>query len=153
MKRMHEHGRTLGWIITSSVALGLAGHVHADAPGGRFMPGKEIVLDTKTGLTWQQPFDGTSRDWAAAVMYCEGLELDEHDDWRLPSMKELQTIVDETRYNPAVDPNAFLNMPTDVFWTSSIWATNPSNAWVVYFSYGYSSIRDTTYSGRVRCVR
>lgn len=153
MKRIHKNGRALGWIIASSFALGLAGHVHADAPGGRFTSGNGIVLDTKTGLTWEQPFDGTSRHWVEAATYCEGLDLDGHDDWRLPSVKELQTIVDETMYNPAVDPNAFLNMPTDVFWTSSVWATNPSNAWVVYFSYGYSSIRDATYSGRVRCVR
>ncbi len=67
------------------------------------------ITDRATGLMWQQADDETSRDWEEALEYAEGLELAGHDDWRLPSSKELQGIVDYTRApaitnSPAIDP-------------------------------------------------
>jgi hypothetical protein len=67
------------------------------------------ITDRATGLMWQQADDGTARDWEEALEYAENLELASHDDWRLPSTKELQSIVDYTRApattnSPAIDP-------------------------------------------------
>lgn len=67
------------------------------------------ITDLATGLMWQQADDGTSRDWEEALAYAEDLELAGHTDWRLPSSKELQGIVDYTRApdvtnSPAIDP-------------------------------------------------
>jgi len=42
---------------------------------------------------WQNTNDQTMK-WPDAVVFCENLELGGHDDWRLPSLDELQGIVD-----------------------------------------------------------
>ena len=71
--------------------------------------GDGTVTDNATGLMWQQNDDGNTRDWENALSYAEDLTLAEHDDWRLPNAKELQSIVDYTRSpdftnSPAIDP-------------------------------------------------
>jgi len=48
-------------------------------------------------------------NWQEALAYAEGLTLPSHNDWRLPSAKELQSIVDYTRSpdtteSAAIDP-------------------------------------------------
>lgn len=69
----------------------------------------DTVTDTATGLTWMQTDSERGLDWADALAYAEGLELGGHDDWRLPTAKELQSIVDYTRSpdttnSAAIDP-------------------------------------------------
>ncbi len=71
--------------------------------------GDSTITDNATGLMWQQADDGTARDWEESLEYAENFELAGHDDWRLPSIKELQSIVDYTRSpattsSPAIDP-------------------------------------------------
>jgi hypothetical protein len=71
--------------------------------------GDGTISDLATGLMWQQADDGTARDWEDALAYAEGLELAGYDDWRLPNVKELQSIVDYTRSpdtsnSAAIDP-------------------------------------------------
>ncbi len=71
--------------------------------------GDGTITDRATGLMWQQADDGTARDWEESLEYAEGLKLAGHDNWRLPNIKELQSIVDYTRSpattnSPAIDP-------------------------------------------------
>lgn len=71
--------------------------------------GDGTITDSATGLMWQTADDGVTRDWEEALSYAENLEYAGHDDWRLPSVKELQSIVDYTRSpqttsSPAIDP-------------------------------------------------
>ena len=67
------------------------------------------VTDNATGLMWQQSDDGNTYDWEEAMSYCENLNLAGYSDWRLPNVKELQSIVDYTRSpqatgTAAIDP-------------------------------------------------
>ena len=55
------------------------------------------ITDRATGLTWQKADSGKGMNWHDALAYAEGLTLGGHSDWRLPSAKELQSIVDYTR--------------------------------------------------------
>jgi arylsulfatase A-like enzyme len=55
------------------------------------------VTDKASGLTWMQSDSGKGMDWSDALAYAESLDLAEHDDWRLPTAKELQSIVDYSR--------------------------------------------------------
>lgn len=59
--------------------------------------GDGTISDTATGLMWQMADDGNTRDWQEAIKYAEDLELANHTDWRLPNVKELQSIVDYTK--------------------------------------------------------
>lgn len=45
-------------------------------------------------LQWSVKTNGEFVAWAAADAYCDGLRLDGHDDWRLPTLPELETLHD-----------------------------------------------------------
>lgn len=58
-------------------------------------------------------------------------------DWRMPTVRELMSIVHNDRRDPAVDPAWFPNTPPLAwFWSSSSYADDPSGAWAVRFDYG-----------------
>ncbi len=59
--------------------------------------GDGTVSDLATGLMWQKADDGVARDWEAALIYAEEQSIAGYSDWRLPNIKELQSIVDYTR--------------------------------------------------------
>ncbi len=71
--------------------------------------GDGTITDDATGLTWSQDDSGKGLNWADALDYCESLDLAGFDDWRLPNVKELQSIVDysrspDTSDSAAIDP-------------------------------------------------
>jgi hypothetical protein len=107
------------------------------------------VYDAATGLTWQRDVDANSYPWSEAKAHCSALSA----GWRLPSMTELQSIVDDTRSTPAMDPSAFPNQPGTVFWTSSPVAGGSIYAWGVDFSNGTTINPELTSPQRMRCVR
>ncbi len=74
-------------------------------------------------------------------------------DWRLPSQFELLSIVNNNRYNPAIDTAWLPLTQSGWFWSSSPYARSPSPAWVVYFDYGYVDFNGKVYAGHVRLVR
>lgn len=81
--------------------------------------GDGTITDTATGLMWQQSDDGTTRNWEDALAYADDLELAGYDDWRLPNVKELHSIVDYSRDHPAIDP-IFDTMDSEGwFWSST----------------------------------
>src|SRR6185295_7572041 len=47
---------------------------------------------------------GDIATWCGALAYCEGLTLAGHDDWRLPNVMELVSLVDYGRSQPAIEP-------------------------------------------------
>jgi len=96
--------------------------------------GDGTVTDRSTDLVWQQKDDGRTRDWPAALAYCEALKLAGHDDWRLPNVKELQSIVDYRRHDPALDTR-FLHQSDRRawFWSSTTHGDNVSQADYVCF--------------------
>jgi hypothetical protein len=111
------------------------------------------VTDERTGLVWQQQDDGQIRTWETAIAYCEGLSLAGQSDWRLPNVKELESITDDGRYNPSIDP-IFTGTKASYYWSSTTYASNVSHAWDVYFYFGdvVGGYVKSSYN-YVRCVR
>ena len=108
-----------------------------------------LVTDRTTGLTWEQATDPTEYSWADGTARCAAKGA----GWRVPSLSELQTILDDTRTYPAIDESAFPNTPFDFFWTSIPEASGTGSIWYVDFYYGAT---DTDVPARlfyVRCVR
>ncbi len=124
----------------------------ADAPPGRYAVASGEVQDTQTGLVWQQARSGSTMQWSAAQSYCTGLGLNGHR-WRLPSINELQTLVDEGTMNPAIDATAFPGTSAEYYWSSSALAGSSSYAWFVAFYYGFPSYDGVAGANWVRCVR
>jgi hypothetical protein len=107
------------------------------------------IYDLASGLGWQRTLDPGSYTWGDALKYCAGLGA----GWRVPSLTEAQTIIDDAKEHPAVDTSAFPDTPSVDFWTSSLKADGSGAAWYVDFFYGASDsdVPDRTF--RVRCVR
>jgi hypothetical protein len=108
-----------------------------------------VVLDQFTGLAWQQTLDAGSYTWSDAKTYCDGRGA----GWRVPSLTELQTIIDDAQEYPAVDLAVFPGTPHDDFWTSTPNADGSGSAWYVDFFYGATDSDVATRTFRVRCVR
>jgi hypothetical protein len=68
--------------------------------------GDGTIIDEATGLTWTKADSGKGMDWPSALQFAADLELAGHGDWRLPTAKELQSIVDYTRSPDTTDSAA-----------------------------------------------
>ena len=122
----------------------------AAAPAERYSVENGTVYDTQTKLTWQQATPKTLFSWADAGSYCAALTLN-GAGWRLPSIGELQTLVNETD-NPAVDPTAFPMTPSEYFWSSSAVADDASRAWTGFFTNGSTYSFAVMATKNARCV-
>ena len=115
---------------------------------------QNVVLDSNTGLMWQQTIPTSTYTWEDAMSYCDGLTYAGYSDWRLPTPQELQAIVDNSKYNPAIDTTYFPDTPGNEFWSSSTHGTGSNYyAGLVNFNYGYTSFDYPDSSYYVRCVR
>jgi hypothetical protein len=91
-----------------------------------FDNGDGTVTDNVTGLMWEQKTDdGGPRDkdnkytWKDALAYCENLLLGGHNDWRMPTPKELERLVDVGKSSPAIDTTYFPNTSNGLYWTGT----------------------------------
>jgi hypothetical protein len=122
--------------------------------------GDGTVTDNVTGLMWQQAVQNGSPSftWGSvsapgtAQSYCSTLALGGHDDWRVPSLIELVTIV-QWGATPPINATYFPDTRLALFWSSTPVAGS-SNAREVDFSFvGASVTAPTSTPNAVRCVR
>jgi len=127
--------------------------VPAAAPAGRYTASGGVVKDNKTGLYWQQTAAPMTYTLASAMTYCSGNAAAlPGTGWRLPAVKELATLIDDSVASPGptIDASAFPATPASVFWSSTP-ATPPPFTWGVNFLSGEVSAVDGMLN--VRCVR
>ncbi|MBW2623426.1 MAG: DUF1566 domain-containing protein, partial [Deltaproteobacteria bacterium] len=113
---------------------------------GIFIPGTSLaelvdnrdgtVMDTSTGLLWQQQTAGPMT-WEDALSYCENLILAGYTDWRLPNIHELRSLVDYTLVDPALDILLFPDTVSFSYWSATTYAYRTYYAWGIDFLYGY----------------
>ncbi len=112
--------------------------------------GNGTVTDLATGLMWQKADSGKGLNWQEALRYAETLSVSGVVRWRLPSAKELQSLVDYTRspdttdsaaIDPVFDATAIVNeggkRDFPGYWTStthSVGGPHPDTA--VYIAFG-----------------
>lgn len=134
------------------IALGTALPALAGAPIGRYVVDTTTVQDTRTGLVWQRHLDPAAYSWVSALTYCRSLAV-AGGGWRLPNVKELQTLVDQGGTAPALDATAFPGTPSVLFWSATPLASDGSRSWGVHFLAGEATHRTASDAARVRCVR
>jgi len=112
------------------------------------------VTDNHTGLIWQRGDDGNLYTYAQAGPHCAGFKSAEAaTGWRLPSVVELMTLIDEGIYLPSISPN-FAGAQSNNYWSSTPTAmTENMQSWTVKFDFGevIPFLADTPLP--VRCVR
>jgi hypothetical protein len=129
---------------TTSYATGDDGDLQKGVswPNPRFTVGTgaeaDCVTDNLTGLMWVKSPDSTKRTWQQALDYASGLMRCGYSDWRLPNRKELRSLVDYSKYNPALPTgHPFLNVQSVSYWSAATGAGNTDYAWDVHMWYGY----------------
>ena len=137
------------------------------SPTPRFTDnGNGTVTDNLTRLIWMKNANAFGRiQWADALTAANGLKSGDAGtgltdgskagDWRLPNVRELQSLVDYDSYNPALPAvNPFTNVQLYYYWSSSTYAASPSLAIMVNFYKGGQSHDDkNTFYYYVWCVR
>ena len=116
---------------------------------GRFEVNVAVVLDAKTALMWEAEYQPACT-WKAMHGYARRCRTGGFDDWRVPAIDELITLIDFERFGPA---SGFPGMPADWFWSSSSYAYGLNLAWFVSFNRGFVNLNDKSNAGGVRCVR
>lgn len=112
------------------------------------------VSDDLTGLMWQQD-TGPLSNFDDASSYCNQLDLGGFDDWEVPSVWELSTIVDFSTISPAVDVSVFPETYTtnEYYQTRNHTIDGAHTNWSIDFTYGGSYAGGTSQLHWVRCVR
>jgi hypothetical protein len=107
--------------------------------------GDGTISDLATGLMWMQQDSGKGLDWESSLAYAENLEFAGYDDWKLPNIKELQSIVDYSGVYPAINPEFFKVSDKDAyFWTSTsayfakVSPEKQKKYWAWYVAFGYA---------------
>ncbi len=115
---------------------------------------ENIVEDHDTGLSWQDDANPTAA-WQEAIEYCEALTLGGYNDWRLPNINELKSIVDRKKMNLAIKTGFNATASSSGFyWSSSTSVVYTEDAWIVDFYHGAAWDLYKKYSYvSVRCVR
>jgi len=113
--------------------------------------GDGTITDYATNLMWIKADSDSSMNWEEALNFAENLEYAEYNDWRLPNVKELQSIIDYTRSpattnspaidsifscTPIIDEGGEINYAC--YWTGTThvnWAQNPGT-FAAYVAFG-----------------
>jgi hypothetical protein len=143
-------------------------HVAGAATVPSYAAGDDTVTDNVTHLVWQNnvpatypacsgtfAMSGDTCTWEEAKAYCASQELSTSlggTGWRLPTKIELESLVDRTRSNPAIDPTFATLAGPYMYWTASPHVGVSGNVHFVDFSSGATGSFPTSNSYRVRCV-
>lgn len=101
--------------------------------------GDGVIYDSLTGLFWQQHIYNDTLSWEQALLYADTCTYANYTDWRLPNIKELQSLVDVSKENPCVNKNYFKNISAQKFWASTTLPNQTSKAWFWDTRFGITS--------------
>ena len=98
--------------------------IPSSAPYNRFsLQGEEgTVIDAETGLVWSRCPVGLGGTYCVGII--QTLSWEEalsatNDQWRLPNIKELQSLVEVQCSDPAINNSMFLRIPSGFFWSAT----------------------------------
>jgi len=128
------------------------------------------ATDVRTGLVWKRCVEGFTwngttctgtralLNWQQSLALAEATTFANADDWRLPNLKEILSLAETCRMDPAVNVTVFPLTPTAVddqfaFWSSSPVVTTTDQAWFVRSGRGDTGEGARTLTKLVRLVR
>ncbi len=143
---------------------------YASTPSDQFREhANGIVTDTKTKLTWMRCPLGMSwqggacvgvaaqYEWKDAGRFIKQMNGNDgfagYRDWRLPTQKELEGIVEHRCISPAANLEIFPATPPTGFWSATPERDYERGIWLVYFLHGKGYMGNTQQEWKVRLVR
>lgn len=131
------------------------------AAGGDATTDWACTKDNHTNLIWSLQ-TVSSINWTDATATGAGSPIDTHNTagrcgfnsgWRVPTRRELLSIVHHGAGTPAIDASYFPSTVSSLYWTNDTYAPDSAYAWVVYFLRGLASEQLLSISHSVRLVR
>ena len=112
------------------------------------------ILDKQTGLIWEQEPDRFHGTWTEAAAHCREKSAEGQTKWRIPSVKELSSLIDTSQRDPALPSgHPFSNIRSAVYWSGTPSATDEMVAWHVSFFTGEAVTDQKSQTRRAWCVR
>ena len=150
--------------VVSCAGTGQDGQIKAGVawPNPRFTVSNGTVTDNLTGLIWLKNANCFGfRTWTQALSDANGLaspgcglsDGSTAGQWRLPNVKELQSLIDFAYVNPALSNAAgtgqltgdsFTGVQSNYYWSSTTTPADTDFAWYVYLSIGYVNVDNKT---------
>lgn len=139
-------------------------------PSDQFVDqGDGTVFDAATGLSWKRCSEGQDWDgkdctglaevhgWGQALVLVDELNNNGgyagHQDWRLPNINELTTLVERACSEPAINTAVFPSTPAAVFWSATPSTSSGIEAWATSFKDGTDGPRNKGALHHVRLLR
>ena len=111
------------------------------------------ITDNLTNLTWQQlPYNDTL-SWENALYLADTFSLAQYADWRLPNIKELHSLNNESLINPSVSTTFFPNIGIKKYWSSTSLINPQPKAWFFDTHFGITTYANKTTRLNVLLVR
>lgn len=115
--------------------------------------GNGTITDNYTGLIWQKIQPTALMTWEEALAYAKTVSLGGKTDWRLPNIKELQSLNDVSLVKPSFNKTFFPNVVSGNYWSSTTLYQTTGKAWDLNVDYGIVSQNDKTLKENVILVR
>jgi len=133
-------------------------------PNPRFTDNDDgTVTDNITGLVWlKDPYIYRHKNWSRSLVKCRKMRHGKKNltdgsvegDWRMPNLRELQSLIDYGQYDPALPPrHPFINVDIGHYFTSTIMAGRTQDVWTVRILDGAVVSNNKSGSGKVWPVR
>ncbi|MBI5559069.1 MAG: DUF1566 domain-containing protein [Deltaproteobacteria bacterium] len=143
-----------GWLATRDNVTGLIWEMKTDDGGIHDKDNTYTWCDSNPATNGGDPGvcgEGTdTEDFVAAV---NDAGFGGHDDWRLPTVKELSSLLVNSGISPAIDTAYFPGTVSSYYWSSTTGAYYADGAWFVHFYNGYVLNDDMSSSYYARAVR
>ena len=118
-------------------------------------PDEKVVFDENTKLEWQRTISGDTYTFYQAITHCANLEYAGYDDWRLPTTKELASIMLQSSSGRVNTDYFVAGTGSRQFWTSKRYVSDTNKAWTINFGSSTTNVteRETGEALYVICVR
>jgi len=130
VQRGMKHGSYMLWPVTGP-------QHNEESPSSRFATERDTVRDRLTGRMWLRSFDEMERPlkWEKALAAINTLNRHKaggYADWRLPNIRELESLVDLNRHSPALPAHLPFAHVADGYWSATTSIYEGRYAWVLY---------------------
>jgi len=120
---------------------------------GEFLKSENIVIDNKKNLMWQDNIEATNEeDIILGNTYCEELVLNGYIDWKLPNIKQLQSLIDQDGKEHLLN-KTFQFFNEGDYYSNTPHVEDSSKHWYVNFKTGEVLFKDKENLASIRCVR